>query len=183
MEGRSPTPIPPYRDSICPLLGARPDNTSTKSGVGWDGNPLEYSFELRGSTKNKSVRFVVDLSELRPADKNNTLSMATTQKVVDALAEKTPGFDDTWYRVLKEWFVYSHLSPNEQEALIAKAGQQTSVILAYLLCRAMPPRRDGFTPVRLAGFSRKAGPPLRDGFPSTRAIYAFNQGQKFYIPG
>ncbi|ELR10227.1 hypothetical protein GMDG_04616 [Pseudogymnoascus destructans 20631-21] len=29
--------------------------------------------------------------------------MATTQKVVDALAEKTPGFDDTWYRVLKEW--------------------------------------------------------------------------------
>ncbi|KAH9210396.1 aromatic prenyltransferase [Leptodontidium sp. 2 PMI_412] len=120
-----------YRDNICPLLGARPDNSSAKSGVGWDGNPLEYSFELRGSTKKKSVRFVVDLSELRPADKNNTLSMATTQKVVDALAEKTPGFDDTWYRVLKEWFVYSHLSPSEQETLIAKAGQQTSVILGF----------------------------------------------------
>jgi len=67
------------------------NSTSTKSGVGWDGNPLEYSFELKGSAKSKSVRFVVDLSELCPADKTNTLSMAATQKVVDALAEKTPG--------------------------------------------------------------------------------------------
>ena len=120
-----------YRDTICPLLGARHDSTSTKSGGGWDGNPLEYSFELKGSTKSQSVRFVVDLSELRPADKTNPLSMATTQKVVDALAEKTPGFDDTWYRVLKDWFVYSHLSPSEQQALIAKSGQQTSVILGF----------------------------------------------------
>ena len=124
-----------YRDNICPLLGARPDSTSTKSGVGWDGNPLEYSFELKGSTKKPSVRFVVDLSELRPADENNPLSMATTQKVVDALAERTPGFDDTWYRVLKEWFVYSHLPPNEQKALIAKAGQQTSVIVGFDIYR------------------------------------------------
>lgn len=67
-----------YRDTICLLLGARPDSTPTKSGVGWDGNPLEYSVELKGLTKSKSVRFVVDLSELRPADKANTLSMAAT---------------------------------------------------------------------------------------------------------
>lgn len=120
-----------YRANICPLLGARPDSNSSKSGIGWDGNPLEYSFELKGSTKTKSVRFVVDLSELRPADKNNTLSMANTQKVVDALAEKTPGFDDTWYRVLKEWFVYSHLSASEQQDLIAKGGQQTSVVVGF----------------------------------------------------
>lgn len=120
-----------YRDTICPLLGARHGSTSTKSGVGWDGNPLEYSFELKGSTKSQSVRFVVDLTELRPANKANPLSMATTQKVVNALAERTPGFDDTWYRVLKEWFVYSHLSPTEQRALIAKSGQQTSVILGF----------------------------------------------------
>ncbi|PGG97988.1 hypothetical protein AJ80_09610 [Polytolypa hystricis UAMH7299] len=120
-----------YRDNICPLLGARPDSNSTNSGVGWDGNPLEYSFELKGSTKNQSVRFVVDLTKLRPADKTNPLSMANTQKVIDALAEKTPGFDDTWYRILKEWFVYSHLSSEEQQALIAKSGQQTSVILGF----------------------------------------------------
>lgn len=120
-----------YRDSICPLLGARPDSTSSKSGIGADGNPLEYSFELRGSTKKKSVRFVVDLTELRPADRNNILGMETTQKVIDSLAEKTPGFDDTWYRVLKDWFVYAHLPPSEQEALVAKAKQQTSVVLGF----------------------------------------------------
>jgi DMATS type aromatic prenyltransferase len=120
-----------YRDTICPLLGARPDSTSAKAGVAWDGSPLEYSFELKGSTKSQSVRFVVDLTELRPADKTNPLSMATTQKVVDALAERTPGFDDTWFRVLKEWFVYSHLPPSEQQTLIAKAGQQTSIIVGF----------------------------------------------------
>ena len=120
-----------YRDTLCPLLGNRPDSDSAKSGVGWDGNPLEYSFELKGSTKSQSVRFVVDLTELRPADKENPLSMATTQKVVDELAQKTPGFDDTWYNVLKKWFVYSHLSSEEQKALIEKSGQQTSVIVGF----------------------------------------------------
>lgn len=120
-----------YRDNICPLLGGRPDSDSAASGVGWDGNPLEYSFELKGSTKTKSVRFVVDLTELRPADKSQPLSMAATQKVVDALAEKTPGFDDTWYNVLKKWFVYAHLPSDEQYALIAKGGQQTSVIVGF----------------------------------------------------
>lgn len=120
-----------YRETLCPLLGNRPDSNSANSGVGWDGNPLEYSFELKGSTKKQSVRFVVDLTELRPADKDNPLSMVNTQKVVDELAERTPGFDDTWYRVLKEWFVYSHLSPDEQHALIAKGGQQTSVIVGF----------------------------------------------------
>ena len=57
--------------------------------------------------------------------------MAITQKVVDALAERTPGFDDTWYNVLKKWFVYSHLPSDEQHALITKAGQQTSVIVGF----------------------------------------------------
>ena len=120
-----------YRDNICPLLGGRPTSDSVNSGVGWDGNPLEYSFEVKGSISKKSVRFVVDLTELRPADKTNPLSMKNTQKMVDVLADKTPGFDDTWYRVLKDWFVYSHLSPKEQQELIAKSGQQTSVILGF----------------------------------------------------
>ena len=120
-----------YRDTICSQLGPRPDSTSTKSGVGWDGSPFEYSFELKGSTKSQTVRFVVDLSQLRPADKTNPLSMATTQKVVDSLAERTPGFDDTWYRALARWFVHSHLSATEQQALVAEAGYQTPLILGF----------------------------------------------------
>lgn len=120
-----------YRNTICPQLGNRPDSTSIKSGVGRDGNPFEYSFELKGSTRSQTVRFVVDVSELRPANKTNPLSMATTQKVVDALAERTPGFDDTWYRALTQWFVHSHLPASEQQALIAEAGYQTPVILGF----------------------------------------------------
>ena len=120
-----------YRDNICPLLGNPPDKDSAPSGVGWDGNPLEYSFEVKGSIKKKSVRFVVDLTELRPSEPNNPLSMANTQKMVDVLAKKTPGFDDSWYRVLKDWFVYSHLPVEEQRALIKKGGQSTSVILGF----------------------------------------------------
>ncbi|KAF2676588.1 aromatic prenyltransferase [Lentithecium fluviatile CBS 122367] len=120
-----------YRDTICAQLGPRPDSNSAKSGVGWDGTPLEYSWELKGSTKSQAVRFVVDLSPLHPADNENPLSMETTQKVVDAMAAKTPGFDDTWVRSLKKWFVYSHLPAEEQKALVKKSGQQTSVILGF----------------------------------------------------
>ena len=94
-----------YRDNICPLLGNPPSKDAAPSGVGWDGNPLEYSFEVKGSIEKKSVRFVVDLTELRPADKSNPLGMEKTQQMVDLLAKKTPGFDDSWYRVLKDWFV------------------------------------------------------------------------------
>lgn len=120
-----------FRDTICPELGPRPDGTSTKSGVGWDGNPFEYSFELKGSTKNPAVRFVVDLSQLRPADETNPLSIATTQKVVDSLAERTPGFDDTWYRALSRCFFHSHTSTSEQQALITETGYQTPIILGF----------------------------------------------------
>ena len=120
-----------YRDNICPLLGNPPSKDAAPSGVGWDGNPLEYSFEVKGSIKKKSVRFVVDLTELRPANKSNPLSMEKTQQMVDLLAKKTPGFDDSWYRVLKDWFVYAHLPEEQQQALIKKGGQSTSVILGF----------------------------------------------------
>ncbi|KAI4090940.1 MAG: hypothetical protein LQ344_004468 [Seirophora lacunosa] len=120
-----------YRDVICPRLGNRPDDGSVKSGVGRDGNPFEYSFELKGTTKKQAVRFVVDVSELRPADRNNPLGIATSQQVVDSLAERSPGFDDTWYRSLSLWFVKSNLSMEEQQALIAEVGYQTSVILGF----------------------------------------------------
>ncbi|KAL8923977.1 MAG: hypothetical protein Q9208_004261 [Pyrenodesmia sp. 3 TL-2023] len=120
-----------YRSTICPRLGHRPHENSAKSGVGRDGNPFEYSFELRGSTKTQAVRFVVDVSDLRPVEKTNPLSMTSTQEVVDSLAKGCPGFDDTWYRVLSRWFVQTHLPVKEQEALIAEVGYQTSVILGF----------------------------------------------------
>lgn len=120
-----------FRDSICPPLGHRPDSTSTKSGAANDGSPFEYSFELKDSTKSQVVRFSVDLSQLRPADMTNPLSIATTQKVIDSLAARTPGFDDTWFRALTLWFVHSHLPSREQQALIAEVGHQMSLGLGF----------------------------------------------------
>jgi DMATS type aromatic prenyltransferase len=120
-----------YRDTICTQLGPRPTKDSAKSGVGWDGTPLEYSWELKGSTKKSAVRFVVDLSPLNPADNDNPLSMESTQRVIDEMSKKTPGFDDTWVASLKKWFVYSHLSTAEQKKLVEHSGQQTSVILGF----------------------------------------------------
>lgn len=120
-----------YRDTICPRLGHRPREGSTKSGVGRDGNPFEYSFELKGSTKKQAVRFVVDVNQLRPVDKTSPLSIVHSQQVVDSLAGRTAGFDDTWYRALAPWFVQSDIPAKEQEALIEKVGYQTSVILGF----------------------------------------------------
>lgn len=87
-----------YRDTICPLLGNKPESNSIHAAVGWDGNPFEYSFEFKGSTKNPGVRFVLDLSELRPADKEHPLSIANSEKVLETLAKRSPMFDDTWVR-------------------------------------------------------------------------------------
>ncbi|KAL8824771.1 MAG: hypothetical protein Q9170_008047 [Blastenia crenularia] len=120
-----------YRDTICPRLGHRPKEGSTKNGVGRDGNPFEYSFELKGSTKNQAVRFAVDVNQLRPVDKTSPLNIVHSQQVVDSLAGRTAGFDDTWYRALAPWFVKPDPPAQEQEALIEKVGYQTSVILGF----------------------------------------------------
>lgn len=120
-----------YRDNVCPQLGSHPDDTSAKSGIGKDGDPFEYSFEFKGSTQNAGVRFGVDLSPLRPVDTANPLSIARSQKVIDALSKTTSGFDDTWYRALCRWFVYSHLPRKEQDALIEQAGHQMPMVLGF----------------------------------------------------
>ncbi|KAJ8127325.1 hypothetical protein O1611_g6311 [Lasiodiplodia mahajangana] len=106
-----------FRDTISPQLGSRPDSNSGKSGVGWDGNPFEYSFELKGKSGTPPVRFVVDFTQLRPIDPQFPLSIISTQKVVDGLAKKTPGFDDTWYQSLVKWLTYPHLNSEEQKKL------------------------------------------------------------------
>ena len=120
-----------YRDNVCPRLGSRPDSTSAKSGISKDGDPFKYSFEFKGSTKSPGVHFGVDLSPLRPVDTTNPLSIATSQKVIDALEKRTPGFDDAWYRALCRWFVYSHLPKKEQGALIEQAGHQMPMVVGF----------------------------------------------------
>ena len=87
-----------YRDTLCPLLGNKPESNSLPAAVGWDGNPFEYSFEFKGSTKNPGVRFVLDLSELRPPNKDHPLSIANSEKVLETLAKQSPMFDDKWVR-------------------------------------------------------------------------------------
>lgn len=120
-----------YRDNVCPGLGSRPNSTSAKSGLGKDGDPFEYSFEFKGSTKSPGVRFGVDLSPLRPLDTTNPLNIATQQKVIDALGKRTPGFDNTWYRALCRWFIYSHLPKKEQEDLIEQAGHRMPMLVGF----------------------------------------------------
>lgn len=120
-----------YRDNVCPQLGSHPNSASAKSGIGKDGDPFEYSFEFKGSTKSPSVRFGVDLSPLRPVNTANPLSIAGSQKVIDALGKRIPGFDDTWYRALCRWFVYSHLPKKEQDTLIEEAGHQMPMVVGF----------------------------------------------------
>ncbi|RYP62758.1 hypothetical protein DL770_009539 [Monosporascus sp. CRB-9-2] len=120
-----------YRDTICPLLGDPPGPNCLPAAVGWDGNPFEYSFEFKGSTKKPGVRFVLDLSELRPANKEWPLSLENSENVLEMLARKSPMFDDTWHRALAQWFVYSHKASSRQQALVAEVGFRTPTILGF----------------------------------------------------
>ena len=101
-----------YRETLCPLLGGRPEKDSLPAAVGWDGNPFEYSFEFKGSTKNPGVRFVLDLSELRPADKEYPLSIANSEKVLQTLNKRSPMFDDTWVCIFFLDPIFVFVSPS-----------------------------------------------------------------------
>lgn len=93
-----------YRGTICPLLGGKPEPWSRPAAVGWDGNPFEYSFEFKGSTKKAGVRFVLDLSELRPARTDRPLDVTTVERALDVLRQKSPLYDETWV-------CFDHLTP------------------------------------------------------------------------
>ena len=125
-----------YHSYVCPQLGSRPSSTSAKSPVGKDGDCIEYSFEFKGTTANPGVRFGIDLSPLRPIDKENPLSIVPSQTVIDAL-KKQPKFDVTWYNAMCASFVKSHLSTKEQEALIEKAGHQMPLGIGFDLHRGL----------------------------------------------
>ena len=127
-----------YKDILCPQLGNPPAPESAKASAGWDGNPLSFSFELRESVKNPKVRFVADLTELRPAPKDNPLGTSTTDKLIEVVAKRTPGYDDTFVCALRKVLVYDHLPPTEQANLITKAGQQSSIVGGFDIHRQLP---------------------------------------------
>ena len=120
-----------YRENVCPRLGSRPKSDSAKSGIGKDGDPFEYSFEFKGSTKSPGVRFGMDLSPLRPADAANPLSIENSQKVVDALRLRTPDFDDSWYQSMCHFLVKSHLPREAQDILVKQAGHQMPMVIGF----------------------------------------------------
>lgn len=88
-----------YSSVICPLLKEKPQPGSMPTAVGWDGNPFEYSWEFKGTTKKSSVRFVLDLSEVRPPNKNCPMSVDTVEEVLKVLKDKSPLYDDHWVRL------------------------------------------------------------------------------------
>ncbi|KAH8746265.1 aromatic prenyltransferase [Diaporthe sp. PMI_573] len=120
-----------YSSVICPLLKGKPEAGSMPTAVGWDGNPFEYSWEFKGSTKKSSVRFVLDLTEVRPPNKNCPMSVETVEEVLKILKDKSPLYDDHWHRAIERWTVYSNASAERQEFLISEAGHRTPTILGF----------------------------------------------------
>lgn len=131
-----------YRDTICPQLGRKPSADSAKSGLGWDGTPFEYSFELRSTSTSEAVRFGVDLGNLNPLDGNASergpLDLTGTKTAVASLATSTPEFDDTYYRSLLDFFDQSHQPKSTQLEIISKSGHQTPVVLGFDLFKGVP---------------------------------------------
>ncbi|KAI1206384.1 aromatic prenyltransferase [Annulohypoxylon truncatum] len=136
-----------FRETICPTLGGKPDSNALRTAVGWDGSPFEYSFEFKESTKSAGVRFVVDLTQLRPGDKTAPLTTKTSENVIESLAKRTPLFDDNWHRALSQWFVYSQASESEQKALVAAAGYQTNIIMGFDINAKILDLAPGYLPV------------------------------------
>ncbi|KAI0517961.1 aromatic prenyltransferase [Xylaria bambusicola] len=130
------------RDTISPQLGCRPDSTSGQSGMAWDGSPIEYSFELKGSSSTPSVRFVIDLAKLRPLDSSYPLSIMNTQNIVDELSQRIEGFNDIWYQNLVKRFTHSDLASEDQKSLAAKTDHQSSIMIGFDIHRK-PASRGG----------------------------------------
>ncbi|KAI1161005.1 aromatic prenyltransferase [Nemania serpens] len=134
-----------FRDTLCPSLGPPPSAPSAKSGLGWDGSPFEYSFELKSSKSSESVRFAADFADLSPPGDNpeGPLSMARARSVVESLAGRTPNFDDSWYHSLIAFFDQSHQSKQKQLEIISKAGHQTPLVVGFDLHSRVPSIPEG----------------------------------------
>ncbi|KAG6066696.1 hypothetical protein E4U32_005494 [Claviceps aff. humidiphila group G2b] len=127
-----------FRQNICSQLGDEVTPASKKSGLGWDGSPFEYSIELKSTGPSQTVRFGVDLANLKapPADGDEVdgegvLSTSGTRKVVGTLAGKAIDFDDTWYRSLLKFFDQSQQTKERQLELAAQVGHQTPIVVGF----------------------------------------------------
>lgn len=131
-----------YHDVMCPLLGAAPDASDPRQAKSWtwDGSTHEYSFELtKGETHRPKVRFVLDVSCLRPVDSANPLNLVPTDMLIHTFAGRAPGFDSTWYRALRRFFDYSHLPRREQQSLVDQAGHSSPILVGFDITRHIPP--------------------------------------------
>lgn len=109
-----------FRETICPTLGGKPDSNALRTAVGWDGSPFEYSFEFKESTKSAGVRFVVDLTQLRPGDKSAPLTTKTTENVIESLAKRTPLFNDNWVGLKHSLYTFtSYCKPQLTNSIYA----------------------------------------------------------------
>ncbi|KAG5914173.1 hypothetical protein E4U42_000654 [Claviceps africana] len=128
-----------FRQHICPKLGDEVTPASKKSGLGWDGSPFEYGIEFKSTGAGQTVRFGVDLANLKaPAaghghddDAEGVLSTTDACRVVETIVGRTPDFDDTWYRSLLAFFDQSQQTKERQLELAAQAGHQTPIIIGF----------------------------------------------------
>ncbi|KAK7737389.1 hypothetical protein SLS53_006694 [Cytospora paraplurivora] len=130
-----------YHDAICPLLGSAPNATDPNHSKSWtwDGSTHEYSFEFKkGEANRPEVRFVLDVSRLRPVDAANPLTPLPSDVLIETFASRTPGFDNTWYRALKRSFDCSHLPAEEQRRLVAEAGHMSPILVGFDIARSIP---------------------------------------------
>ena len=134
-----------FRQHLCPQLGDEVTPASRKSGLGWDGSPFEYSFELKSNSTSQSVRFAIDLANLKGPSANGdeqelpgVLDTSGTDKVVETLVGKTIDFDDTWYRSLLSFFDQSKQSKEKQLELAAQVGHQTPIVIGFDLHPKLP---------------------------------------------
>ncbi|KAH7308598.1 aromatic prenyltransferase [Stachybotrys elegans] len=129
-----------YKNFLCPLLGGAisNDNESHMRSWTWDGSTHEYSFELKGSMKTPEVRFVGDFSQLRPVNWTDPLSSAKTDQVLATLATRIPGFDDTWYKSLKDFLGCSHLPSSTQKELVVETGHASPILVGFDIFREAP---------------------------------------------
>lgn len=123
-----------YRDHICPELGNSPEVDSVKSIITYDGTPIEYSYSFSGTLGHPTVRFVADLSPLRPLNATDPFKTDGMRRAIDAFLERSNQADATWYYALKEYLELKS-SASKVRDIIAQTGHQSPVMLGFDISR------------------------------------------------
>lgn len=141
-----------YRDHICPKFGTPPTSSSIKSGMTYDGTPIEYSYSFNSTTKLPAVRFVVDINPLRePTAENPPLSTKGMENAIKEFMARNKKADDTWYHGLKRYFDVTS-DPAKVTGLINQAGHQSPEMFGFDIDRKIsPPSGKGLPDVPATG--------------------------------